>query len=107
MEVNAANTSAPDTTVLVWHEVADTHPAARTHVIHKCNETDHISAAAATLGVSVALVPLSLEAHDRFVREGGWSAWRALRTSPGARVAVGPGTSSELVSRRWPEDRPV
>ena len=72
------NTKATNTkaATMVWHEVADTHPAASTHIIHKCNEVDHIRAANVTLGVPVTLVPLSIAAHDKFVIDGGWSVWR-------------------------------
>ena len=97
--------------IMVWHEVADTHPAASTHIIYKCNEADHVSAASATLGVPVTLVPLSIAAHDKFVTAGGWSVWRVesqsdfngrwiyTRQVEGAYVSWRPTTWKECVER--------
>ena len=61
---------------VAWHEVTDSHPAARTTAVHVCRARDPRSAAAVALETRLKLEPLQKRSHDRFVLAGGWSGWR-------------------------------
>ena len=59
-----------------WHEVADSHPAARTTTVHVCKAPDPRAAASDALKARLALEPLHERVYDKFVSSGGWSGWR-------------------------------
>ena len=82
------------TGVLNWYEVADSHPAARTTMIHRIDGPSPAKAAAAVLDRNVALDPLTQDIYrDRFVLDGGWDAWRV--SAPGG------------LRGRWVYTRPI
>lgn len=76
-----------------WYEIADSHPAARTTIIHRRSSPDAKTAVAVALNHAVTLEPLNELMHDRFVLGGGWRGWRV--------------TTPESLGGRWVYTRPV
>ena len=77
----------------IWYEIADSHPAARTTIIHRHSSPDPKTAVAVALNHAVTLEPLNELMHDQFVLGGGWSGWRV--------------TTPESLGGRWVYTRPV
>ena len=76
-----------------WYEIADSHPAARTTIIHRHSSPDPRTAVGVALNHTVTLEPLNELMHDQFVLGGGWRGWRV--------------TAPESLGGRWVYTRPV